>query len=148
MKLTVRNVDKKVLEDGRVVWCVRYDVTERSNGEMPTFYHHFMDDQIDYYMAAYGTEDIQEVLDLILADPFHEEDPGPALLQSSSRSQEGATHRARCARVKLKVRLSSRGVENPLEMIRGSYRTNPERTARGEEAFREARREYRRMNNG
>lgn len=148
MKLTVRNVDKKVLEDGRVIWRVRYDATELGEGEYPTFYHHFPDDQIDYYMAAYGLSDIQETLDIILADPFHDEDIGIALMNSTDQVEERAAHRARCARAKLRVKLSSRGIENPLEMIRGSFTSSTERTMNGKNAFCQARNEFRRTNRG
>jgi hypothetical protein len=99
-------------------------------------------------MAAYGIDDVAEAVDMILADPFHEKDPGPALLSAASTEEARAVHRDRCARVKLRTKLSSRGITNPLEMIRGSYTPSPELLARGENALHNARREYRRMNRG
>lgn len=148
MKLTVRNVDKKVLDDGRLLWRVRYDAEDLQEGEMPTFYHHFLEDQISYYMAAYDLDSVEETLDFILADPFHDEDIGIALLNSSDQKEEGVAHRARCARAKLRVRLSSRGITNPLEMIRSSYVQSPEKIAKGTTALHQARKEFRRLNNG
>jgi len=148
VKLKVLNVDKSTMDDGRVVWRVKYEVSDRNGGEQPLFYHHFLDDQISYYMAAYGIDDVGEILDMILDDPFHDDDPGLALLRAANTGEARKDHRKRCVKTRARTSLDSQGIENPLEMIRSSHTPTPVSLAHGEDAVRNARKEFRRMNRG
>lgn len=147
MRLKVLNVDRQII-GGVPCWRVKYEATELVGDEQPIFYHIFPESQFHFVMAAYGAEDAEEILDMILADPFQEQDPAASLLTAETVEEAKSSHVSRCARAKLSVRISSRGIQNPLQMIRESFVPDSESRAYGEQALRNARQEYRRNNRG
>lgn len=137
MKMKVLNVDRLMVGE-KPCWQVKYEVTEAPE-QQPIFYHIFPDDQISFMMAAYDVDDVDEVVDMILADPFLDEDPGPALYSGRPAEDIRTEHRSRCARGKLKSKLSSRGIENPVEMIRSSVVVDKEAIKARRKEIRETR---------
>ena len=130
MKLIVTNVDRLAQASGDM-WAVKYSVDTEGEegrlgqlmGEHTTFVHYFPVERISILVAEYGLDerDMETVVDIVLAEPFLDPNDGePTLFSGESLSTIREAHHRRCARIKLSVRLSTRGIQNPIEMIRST----------------------------
>lgn len=129
MKLIVTNVDK-VPQSFGIVWVVKYSINrddgdtsfdDRIDPQQTIFLHAFPEEKIIGLVAEYDLdiENMDEVVDLILSEPFLDSSDGePTLFSGAERSVIRAAHRRRCARAKLRTKMSTRGIQNPVEMIR------------------------------
>lgn len=131
MKLTVTHVSK-VPQSSGVMWIVRYSV-DRTEGESSfdelippehvVFIHAFPEERILSLAQEYGldSEDMDTLMDVLLSEPFmNNNDTEPRLFSGASREAIKEGHLRRSARAKLAVRMSTRGIRNPIEMIRST----------------------------
>src|SRR5688572_28711890 len=111
-------------------WMVRYEIT-RDTGEKKIealidpshqhFIHVFPEERILSLIAEYGLDpdNMEDVMDVLLAEPFLDPQDGePTLFADEDPEIIREAHRRRAARAKLAVRLTTRGIENPVEMLR------------------------------
>jgi hypothetical protein len=130
MKLTVTNVDKKPQPSGVLVWMVKFSVERdpdekefdhRIAPEHNVFIHAFPEQRILAIIAEYELDesDMDSVMDMVLAEPFLDTADGePTLFSGESMEVIRDAHIRRCARAKLRTRMSTRGIRNPVEMVR------------------------------
>jgi hypothetical protein len=105
----------KYYDEGAKWWRVRY---EDPDGVRPSHYHVFPHEALECRSVEYDTEDVDEILDILLLENYTGEDPGPSLFAAETRAEARRLHHSRCARAKLAGRMSTRGMQSPLEMIR------------------------------
>jgi hypothetical protein len=139
MKLTVTNVDKIPQASG-MMWRVTYSVARdagdeefdnRINPAHTTFIHAFPELRIMAAIAEYGLnpDDMDAVMDVVLAEPFLDPNDGePGLFSGETVDVIREAHLRRCARAKLKTKMSTRGIRNPVEMVR-NVRIDPQEMA-------------------
>jgi hypothetical protein len=130
VKLSVMSVDRVKHESAGWLWVVRYSVQrdegdtafqEKISLEHSVFVHAFPEERILSLLVEYdlSDEDMNSLLDVALAEPFLDPNDGEPTLHSDEDFELiKEAHLRRCARVKWATRLSSRGIRNPVEMIR------------------------------
>lgn len=151
MKLVVHSVSR-IEMSGVPMWQVKYAryADESAPGAKAVKYasepegyhvHVFPPDTLEWRAAEYGIDptDTDALLDIILGEPFAEQDPVPLLFTADTIEEARAQHTSRCAQAKLAKKISSRGIQNPLEMIRSDFRANPESLKQKRSAVRAAR---------
>lgn len=93
---------------------------------------HFPTDTLEWRAAEYGIDpaDTATLLDVVIAEFFMEPgdyDGQPHLFDGMSDLDTARTaHLARCAKVKLRHRLTTRGKQHPLERVRAESPIHPE----------------------
>lgn len=132
MKLTVTNVDR-VMQSSGPHWMVKYTVQREKGEELlfghrispehDVFLHLFPEERISTLVGEYNLDptDMDEVMDLLLSEPFVDESDGePTLYSGAEPEVVKEAHLRRCAKAKLAIKLSTRGVQNPVEMVRSA----------------------------
>lgn len=146
----VTNVDR-YYEGGQLWWKVKYEILDVAPGETAVHYHLFPHESLEWRAAEYDLDpsDAEVLLDIVLAEPFIPVDQGGlSILHTAATIAEARTvHLARCAQAKLAMRLSSRGIQNPLEMVRSEFSPRHNRIQEKKSFVREARRELKERNN-
>lgn len=122
----VTNVDTVQVGDVPC-WMVKYEVTELLPDQQPVHYYVFPKFALAQRIAEYdlSPEDVDTALDILLGEDGVNAAEVPALVTAETVEQARVEHTRNCAERKLARRLSSRGIENPLEMIRSSYVLDP-----------------------
>ena len=120
-------------------WLVRM-----KNGEGATVAHLFPQETLEWRSAEYGIDDVDELLDIVLHEPFQPpkdasaaaelgiaRDASPTLFEAESTSEARDNHRARIARAKAErarvVAPKGKGVKDPLDVIRNKHGIDPAR---------------------
>ena len=143
--MNVHSVTKFFQEDGAKWWRVEFrDPAEKK----PPHFHVFPHEALECRAVEYDTTNVDEILDILLLENHTGEDPGPSLFLAETREEARRLHHARCARVKLSGRVSTRGIQNPLEMIRSEFSPNEEVQQQRLESFRARRDEFKRRARG
>jgi hypothetical protein len=128
-------------------WLVKM---ERPDGNMVA--HLFPQDTLEWRAAEYGIEDVDELLDIVLHEPYQpptdateaeelgvERFTKPTLMEADSTSEARENHRARISRAKAeRVRVvepkSTKGGKSPLDAIRQKPGIDPDRMRAKREA--------------
>lgn len=149
------------VQDRGHYWQVVYDVTY-DNGFVTEHGHSIPKETLEWRAAEYDLDPVQDfesILDVVLAEPYiaSEEQVGTVAGSELHDAPDIATARAhhisRCARAKLKCRISTRKVvnakvlragedANPLDVIRRDAVIDPVVVAIKKEHVRRARREH------
>lgn len=153
--------DVREVQDRGHYWQVVYDVTY-DNGFVTEHGHSIPKETLEWRAAEYGFDpetEFETILDVVLAEPYiaAEEQVGAVTGEELHDAPDIATARAlhvsRCARAKLKCRISTRKsmngktlrageMDNPLDMIRRDAVIDPVVVAIKKEHVRHARREH------
>lgn len=117
MRITFDEVESQ--RDG---WRVALTVTG-DDGGVVRYLHGFPHDSMEWRAAEYGIDpaDTATLLDLILIEPHLNDDErgtGHALYSAPDIATARADHLARCARAKLRLRVSTRAKGTPLQRVR------------------------------
>ena len=137
------------LLDGRGHWVVEVTQTE-DDGTVTTGTHTFPTDTLEWRAAEYGIDpsDVDTLMDIVLAEPYLTEEhwqTGSRLHDADTVGQARADHIARCAKVKLAHRMSTRGkAAVPLQAVRERHDMHPEALELKREMVRRSREQHRR----
>jgi hypothetical protein len=125
MRYSIREV-----QDWGERWQVLYDV-EQDDGTFTTHGHCFPKDTMESRAAEYGIDpsETETLLDIVLAEGFFTQEDvaaGEELYAANTIEEARQAHLARCARVKLRIRLTTRPTaaarkaqtEHPLDPVR------------------------------
>jgi hypothetical protein len=120
----ITNVDRFVRNE-ETWWRVTFDVVGAPPGTPAVHYYEFPDSTFEWRIAEYGFDptDVDSIMDVILSEPFLGNVQSVHLTETPAEARR--IHLARCAEAKLLVKMSSRGIENPVEMIRTAFRGRP-----------------------
>lgn len=121
-RYTVTNVDTTIVGE-TPCWMVKYEVTELLPDQQPVHYYIFPKFAVAQRIAEYELDpnDVDTALDILLGEDGLNSTEVPALLTAETVEVARVNHVRGCAERKLARRLSSRGIQNPLEIIRSSY---------------------------
>lgn len=102
--------------DGKPHWRIRMEI-EFGNG-VKNITHYFPEEIFTFRAAEYGFDptDIDTLLDVILTEVHVVPDPGTHLYEVLDRDVARGHHLTRCARQKLKMRLSTRSNKSVLKI--------------------------------
>ncbi len=112
--------------------------------------HVFPADILEWRAAEYDVDpaDTTTLLDIVLAEPYLTEEDhntGSRLHDVGTVDGARADHLARCAKVKLRHRMTTRGAKHPLDKIRREAVLHPDALAIKRELVRRSREEHRRQ---
>lgn len=124
----------QVQEDQSGRWNVRLNKT-LDDGTVEEGCHVMPTDIMEWRAAEYGIDptDVDTLLDIVLAEPYLTAEDwavGTRLIDAPDIATARADHIARCARAKLRHRMSTRpskaAPDHPLEVIRRNHRIDPD----------------------
>jgi hypothetical protein len=137
--------DIREVQDRGRYWQVIYDVTSE-NGSTTEHGHSIPKDTLEWRAAEYDldpADQLETLLDIVLAEPYIDETeqvgtvPGEELIDAPDIATARARHLSRCAKAKLKHRISTRAKtrageplevaasDNPLDVIRENVVIDP-----------------------
>lgn len=101
------------------IWHVAVSIVD---GDVTTrMLHAFPVDTMEWRAAEYGIDDLATLLDIVLIEPHlsvQERETGHQLHRAPDIPTARADHVARCARAKLRLRMSTRAEGSPLQRVR------------------------------
>ena len=121
-------------DDGEGHWIIQVKKTITGEGVDPVIVdgiHVMPYDALEWRAAEYGIDsnDTDTLMDIILAEAFMSKDdydPGTSLYEAQSVAQAREAHLARCARIKLRHRMSTRGKDHCLNKVKKECHMHPE----------------------
>ncbi|MFB9687715.1 hypothetical protein [Amycolatopsis plumensis] len=129
--MRVQHTDAQVVaEGGQQIWAVD-GVRTADDGTVMRFRHFFPLETLEWRAAEYGIEptDTATLLDIVLAEPYLSEEDwsrGHQLHDAPDIDTARADHLARCARAKLRHRISTRGAAHPCRRVAVESPLHPE----------------------
>lgn len=119
-----------VHDDGRGHWSVKVTHT-LDDGSTEEGCHVMPHDVLEWRAAEYGIDpsDVDTLMDIVLAEPYlteEEQSTGANLADAATVQEAREAHLARCAKAKLRHRMSTRGKDHKLNKIKQESPINPE----------------------
>lgn len=129
MRLQISSASTEI-NSGIEVWRVG-GTMEHDDGTSTRHVHLFPLDTLEWRAAEYGVDpaDTATLLDIVLAEPFLTPDDwaaGHQLHDAPDIDTARRDHLARCARVKLRHRISTRSKEHPCRRVAAESPLHPE----------------------
>lgn len=135
-----------VMDDGKGHFMVLKKITH-DDGRVEDASHVFPYDTLEWRAAEYGITDTSTLLDIVLAEPhLSEEDwAGPQLHDADTLEEARTAHISRCAKVKLRHRMSTRDKtkNDHLNRLKRESVMNPEAIELKQRMVERARNEHR-----
>lgn len=141
------------VDDGQGHWIVHRRTTRTADGVDPVVeegIHAFPYDTLEWRAAEYGIDpsDVDTLMDIVLAEPYltnEDYEPGTTLYDAASIQDAREAHIARCVKVKLAHRMSTRGKNQPhVQRVKDNAFMHPEAVILKRELVKRSREELKR----